>query len=80
MPWWGESYISTWGDQLVELTLPTSSSPGEAMTFFKYISGDTFQRIRDDGDLGETFVFERDANGRINRVKQHNNYANRIVR
>jgi len=80
MPWWGESFISTWGDQLVELTLPIPASPGEAMTFFKYLSGDTFQRIRDDGELGETLEFDRDTSGRIKRVKQHGYYSDRIER
>lgn len=80
MPWWGESYISTWGNQLVELTLPTPSSPGEAMTFFKHISGDTFQRIRNDGEFGEMLVFERDASGRIKNAKQHEYYSDRIER
>ena len=79
MPWWGEVYISTWGDRLVALGLP-AEKPGESMTFYKHIEGDTFRRIRDDEELGETLVFERDENGKIIHYKQHGNYSKRIAR
>jgi CubicO group peptidase (beta-lactamase class C family) len=76
-PWWGEEYIMPWGDQLVSLGLP-SDNPGEAMTFFKHIEGDTFRRIRDDDTLGEALIFERDANGHVISVSQHGNYSVKI--
>jgi CubicO group peptidase (beta-lactamase class C family) len=79
MPWWSEEYISTWGGKLVSLGLP-SEKPGESMTFYKHIEGDTFRRIRDDEELGETRVFERDKNGKIIHYKQHRNYSKKIVR
>ncbi len=45
------------------------------MTFFKHIEGDTFRRIRNDKELGETITFERDSNGEIIRVSSHGNYS-----
>ncbi|MGC1205232.1 MAG: serine hydrolase domain-containing protein [Flavobacteriaceae bacterium] len=79
MPWWSEVYISTWGDKLVSLGLP-SEKPSKSMTFYKHIEGDTFRRIRDDEELGETLVFERDKNGKIIHYKQHGNYSKKIDR
>lgn len=79
IPWWGEKYISTWGDKLVSLSLP-SDNPGEAMTFYKHIEGDTFRRIRNDDELGETLVFERDKTGNIIQYKVHGNYSKKIIR
>lgn len=79
LPWSSEVYISTWGGKLVTLRLP-SENPGDAMTFYKHIEGDTFRRIRDDDELGETFVFERDENGKVIHYIQHGNYSKRIDR
>lgn len=79
MPWWGEEYISTWDGKLVTLALP-SEKPEKSMTFYKHIEGDTFRRIRDNDELGETLVFERDKNGKIIHYKQHGNYSKKIDR
>lgn len=79
MPWWSEEYISTWDGKLVSLNLP-SDKPGNSMTFYKHVEGDVFRRVRDDGDLGETIVFERDENGKITRYQQHGNYSSKIER
>ena len=73
-PWWSELYIGTWGDKLVTLNLP-ADDPAEAMTMYKHIAGDTFRKIREDKELGETLTFERDAAGKIIRYKQHGNYS-----
>lgn len=72
-PWWDELYISTWQEKLVSIDLP-AESPGKSMTFYKHIEDDIFQRIRDDGELGETLTFERNSNGKIIRLKSHGNY------
>jgi CubicO group peptidase (beta-lactamase class C family) len=79
IPWWGEEYISTWEGKLVTLQLP-SEKPGDSMTFYKHIEGDTFRRIRDDDELGETLVFERDENGNITQYIRHGNYSKKINR
>ena len=73
MPWSSEEFISTWDGKLVTLGLP-SEKPGDSMTFYKHIEGDTFRRIRDNDELGETLVFERDKNGNILQYKSHGNY------
>ena len=79
MPWWSEVYIATWNGKLVELSLP-SDNPAESMTFYKHIEGDTFQRIRDNDELGETLVFERDKEGKIIQFSSHGNYNKKINR
>lgn len=78
-PWWSESYISTWNGKLVELGLP-SEDPGDSMTFYKHVEGDTFRRIRDNDELGETLVFERGKDGKIINYNNHGNYSKRINR
>jgi CubicO group peptidase (beta-lactamase class C family) len=78
-PWSSEEYIGTWNGDLVVLSLP-ADKPAEALTKFRHIEGDTFRRVREDGELGETLVFERDASGKITRYIQHGNYTARINR
>ena len=79
MPWQSELYVSAWYGKLVMLGLPTES-PAAAMTVFKHIDGDTFRRVRDDGELGETLVFERNDAGQITRCKNHGNYYSKMIR
>lgn len=78
MPWRSEVYISAWGDTLVALSLP-SENPANSMTFYKHIEGDTFRRIRDDDELGEAIVFERNDDGNIIHFQSHGNYTKRIT-
>ena len=76
-PWGSEEYIGTWEGKLVMLNLPTAD-PAKGMTLYKHIDGDTFKRIRDDESLGETVVFQRDAQGRVISYSQHNNFTRRM--
>lgn len=76
-PWASESYIGTWNGKLVSLSLP-SDNPARAMTLYRHIEGDTFKRVKDNGDLGETLVFERDTNGMVIRSKSHQNYSDKM--
>lgn len=78
-PWVSEVYIAPWEGRLVMLSLPTHD-PGQGMTFFEHVEGDTFVRIRPDGESGETLTFERDATGKVMRFEIHNNYGVRIER
>ena len=78
-PWWGEVYVSTSNGKLVTLSLPTDK-PGKAIQFFKHIEGDTFRRLRDDEELGETLTFQRDENGRVVSLKRHGNFSRRVER
>lgn len=76
-PWWSEEYVGILNGKLVTLSLP-AEKPADAMTFYKHIEGDTFRRVRDDGELGETLVFERDGNGNVQRYISHGNYTVKI--
>jgi hypothetical protein len=79
MPWWGEVFISTWDGKLVALDLP-SEKPENDIVFYKHIEDDVFRRVRDDDNLGETLIFERDNNGRIIHFKRHGNYSKKIAK
>jgi len=69
----GELYVSTWEGKLAILNLP-SESPAESMVLYKHIEGDRFQRIRDDGKLGEILLFERNENKIIKGLIEFENY------
>jgi CubicO group peptidase (beta-lactamase class C family) len=76
-PWWGESAVIPWQGKLAVVRLP-SENPGQSLTFFKHIEGDTFRRLRKDKTLGEELRFERDESGKVVRMWQHSNYNNKI--
>lgn len=78
-PWGSESYFMEWEGKLLRVYLP-SDSPASSMVFYNHVEGDTFRRIRDDEQPGETLSFERDEQGMVYRVKSHNNYSPRIIR
>jgi CubicO group peptidase (beta-lactamase class C family) len=76
--WLGEDIIVPWKGKLAVFSVP-SDDPAASMQLYKYISGDTFRRIRsDDGSLGEELRFEKDANGKVIRVWHNNNFENKI--
>ena len=76
-PWWGETAVLVWKGALHTLSLPTDDPLG-GLTKLRHVEGDTFRRVRDDGALGEPFVFERDADGRVVRLWRHGNYDPRL--
>jgi len=78
-PWGSEGYMGQLNGQLVSIQLPTDD-PAQSMTFYKHIEGDTFRRLRDNGELGESLVFERNEQGEVERVIIHNNYRTKIVK
>lgn len=57
-----ESMVTTWNGQLVVIGLPTTN-PLNAMTKLKHIEGNSFRRVRSDGDLGEEYLFEEGPDG-----------------
>ncbi len=76
--WGGEDVVLPWKGGLVVFGLP-SDNPADDMQRFKYISHDTFRRVRkDDDSLGEELRFERDSNGKIVRVLHNDNFENRL--
>jgi len=76
-PWGSELSVSPWGDNLVVLGVPTDN-PHQNMYVIKQIEGDTFRRIRDDGELGEEIVFERNSSGKVSKMWRHSNYRVKI--
>ena len=60
----GEFYLGPWEGRLAMISLP-SDDPAGSMWLYEHVEGDTFRRVRDDGDFGETLRFERGADGEI---------------
>jgi len=76
-PWYAETYIGTWYGKIVCFDLPSEDPVGD-MTFLEYVEKDTFRRIRDNGELGETVTFQRDEKGEIVSYKWFQNYSKKI--
>jgi CubicO group peptidase (beta-lactamase class C family) len=72
-PWGSETVILPWYGDLAVMGLP-SNNPS-SFSILKHVEGDTFRRKRDDGELGETVVFERDDDGKVIKMWQHQNYS-----
>lgn len=65
-----------WQGKLAMLSLPTEN-PLNALTKLKHVGEHTFQRIRDDGELGEKLTFEIGDDGKVVRVWRNNQYQTR---
>ena len=74
---WGETVILRWDDSLVAVRVP-NDNPMEAMTKLRRTDEDTFQRVRDDGELGEAYVFHRDESGAIESHSVHGNFSRKV--
>ncbi len=61
-----EIQVVIWEDGLGILPLP-SDNPSDYLTKLKRIKGNIFQRVRDDGELGEEIVFETGPDGKVLR-------------
>jgi CubicO group peptidase (beta-lactamase class C family) len=72
-PLGGESVVLVWQGKLAVVGLPTDD-PLASLTELQHIEGNVFRRIRDNGDLGEAFVFEEDADGRM-RMWRNDQYS-----
>jgi CubicO group peptidase (beta-lactamase class C family) len=69
---WAEAVIVPWQGGLAILALPTET-PAKSLEKLRHVNGDTFRRVRDDGELGETVVFELDSAGKVARAIRHGN-------
>ncbi len=78
-PWNSSIYISTWGEDLVILQLP-ENNPKYGMRFFKHIKGDTFRHRKENGELGDEYIFEKDEKGKVFRYFEEGNYKNKMSR
>ncbi|MDE2804382.1 MAG: serine hydrolase [Gemmatimonadota bacterium] len=74
---WGETVILRWDDGIVAVRVP-NNDPMEAMTKLRRTAEDTYQRVRDDGELGEAYVFQRDDSGAIESFTVHGNYSRKV--
>ncbi len=73
---WGETLILRWKDGLAGVGLPTND-PVEDLSELRHIAGDTFRRVRDDGELGEEYIFHR-IEGSILSYSVHGNFSRRV--
>ena len=76
-PWGGETAVIVWEGQLAMVGFPTES-PKDRIMKYKHVEGDMFRRIRSDGELGESVVFEVDENGDVVRMWRNNNYSPKV--
>lgn len=74
---WGETVVLRWDDGLAAVSLPTGD-PLDALRKLRHDDGDVFRRVRDDGDLGEEYVFHRGADGAVERLSVHGNFSHRV--
>ncbi len=74
---WGETAILRWDDSLIAVSLP-NSNPVESMTKLRRTADDTFQRVRDDDELGEAYIFQRDDSGAIESYTVHGNFSRKV--
>lgn len=74
---WGETVVLRWDDGLAAVSLPTGD-PMDALRKLRHDDGDVFRRVRDDGDLGEEYVFHRGADGAVERLSVHGNFSHRV--
>jgi CubicO group peptidase (beta-lactamase class C family) len=72
-----ESYVLIWQGELAIVYLPTNN-PLNSLTELKRIEGNVFRRVRDDGSLAETVVFETGPDGKVQHYIRHSNYYTRI--
>ena len=73
----GETAVIPWEDGLAIVGFPTDD-PLQALAKLRHVSGDTFRRVREDGQLAEELVFETNARGEVTRLKRNSNYSARI--
>ena len=69
----GEIAVLIRDGELHVLPLPTND-PLEALTRLRHVEDATFRRVRDNGDLGEEFVFEELPDGSM-RMWRNENYS-----
>ncbi|GIW52262.1 MAG: hypothetical protein KatS3mg081_1617 [Gemmatimonadales bacterium] len=73
----GEAAVIPWEDGLGLVYFPTEN-PRRAVTKLRHVSGHTFRRVRDDGELAEEVIFEVDSGGRVLRFVRNSNYYPRV--
>jgi CubicO group peptidase (beta-lactamase class C family) len=77
-PWGGEAAVLPWEGGLAILWLPTMA-PADGLTPLEHLEGNTFRRIRDDGEPGEAYEFVEDGAGRVVGLRYHSNTYPRLT-
>jgi CubicO group peptidase (beta-lactamase class C family) len=73
----GERHVLILDGQLVIMSLP-SPNPMRGLMKLKRVAPNIFQRVRDDGQLGERVEFEVGPDGRVTRMVHENNFSFRL--
>ncbi len=71
-PWRSEMAVVLWKDQLHTMDLPTMK-PLDGLQPLERVEGDTFKRIRDNGEPAESVVFVTDETGVVTHIVQNSN-------
>ena len=74
-PLGGETHVLIKDGKLATVSFPTNNP---RLTMFEHVGEHTFQRIRDDGELGETTTFELGPDGEVTRMVRNTNYSIRV--
>ena len=69
-PWDGEELVVRWKDGLAIVSLP-AMKPIDSLTELKYLEGDRFHVVRNDGQPGHEIRFVRDADGQVTHMNVH---------
>jgi len=67
-PWSGETYISSWGDDIALLSLPNNNAN---LTIFKTVNKDIFRRVLKNDSLGESLHVLRNDKHEVIGYKRH---------
>ena len=76
-PWGGEIAVIKWKGELAMVYFP-SSYPIDGLEKLKHVEGNTFQRIRSDGELGDEIIFKVNIDGEVESMFEHSNYWPKI--
>jgi hypothetical protein len=76
-PWGGETAVVYHEDGIAAVDLPTDDPLGDLQKL-KRVKGNTFRRVRKDGELGEEVVFEVGPDGKVTRLKWNSNYQVKV--
>jgi hypothetical protein len=76
-PWGGEAAVVAWEAGLAILWLPTMY-PADGLTPLEHVAGNTFRRVRADGEPGESYEFVENADGQVVGLRYHSNTYPRL--
>ena len=72
-PWGGEIAVIKWEGELAMVYYPTSY-PLDDLEKLEHVEGNTFRRVRSNGEPGDEIVFILDDNGNVESMFEFSNY------